>query len=170
MAYVEIPDALIQIGKPTKKEIFQRIKDNQESFNTDIENLKQTATVDIFNIRFSGDLPHYSAAEISSSLPTYKAPVAATITSVVITLLSASTSGTLEVMIEKSIDNGANWSPLLTTYVTLTGTTIGSISGAVPWIDVPSQSFLQNNLLRLNINGVQVDQGNFHISVYGELA
>lgn len=170
MAYVVIPDALIEIGQAVKKEIFSRIKANQESFNTDIEALKQTASVDIFDIRYSGNTNHYSAAEIASALPTYKAPVSATITSFIITLLTSSTSGNLEIMIEKSTDNGINWSPLLSGYVTLTGTTIGSVSGSVPWIDVPSQSFNQNDLLRLSIDGVQVNQGNFHVSVYGELA
>lgn len=170
MPYVAIPDPLIEIGQPTKKEIFQRIKDNQESFNSDIEALKQTAAVDIFNIRYTGLTQHYSGAEFAATLPTYKAPVGGTITSFIITLLTSSTSGNLEVTIEKSIDNGINWSPLLTAPVTLTGTTIGSVSGAVPWIDIPSQSFNQNDLLRLNINGVQVQQGNFHISVYGELS
>lgn len=170
MAYTPIPDAQIQIGEPTKKEIFQTIKDNQESFNTDIEALKQTSTIDIFNVRYTGELNHYSQAEIDAATPTFKAPLSATITSFVITLLTASTSGTLEIGIEKSIDNGVNWTPLLNTDVTVSGTTVGSISGSVDWIDIPSQSFNQNNLLRLKINGIQVDQGNFHVSVYGEVS
>lgn len=170
MAYVELDDALIQVGEPTKKEIFQTIKDNQESFNTDIEALKQTATIDIFDLKYTGDLPQYSATELDNAKPTFRAPVSATFTSFVVTLLEASTSGNLEVSIEKSVDNGANWSALLTTPVTVSGTTAGSISGAVNWIDVPSQSFAQNDMLRIIIDGVQVNQGDFHISVYGELS
>lgn len=170
MAYTPITPAQIAIGEPTKKEIFQQLVDNQDSFNTDIEALKQTSTVDIFNVRYTGELNQYSEADIDAATPTYKAPVAATMTSFVITLLTASTSGTLEIGLEKSIDNGVNWTPLLNTDVTLSGTTAGSISGAVDWVDIPSQSFAQNNLLRVKINAIQVDQGNFHLSIYGEVS
>ena len=169
MPYVPIADAQIEIGQPTKKEIFQRIKDNQESFNNDIEALKQTATIDIFNIRYSGTLSDYSTTELNTGLPTYKAPVNAIITSFVITLLSPSSSGTLSIMIQKSVDNGINWTNLLTSAVSLTGITTGSLSGSVSWANVAAQSFNQNELLRLNITGVQTNQGNFHVSIYGEV-
>ena len=170
MAYTVIPDALIEIGEATKKEIFQTIKDNQESFNTDIEALKQTSTIDVFNLRFSGSIADYTATQLTNRAPTFKAPVGATMTSFVVTLLSASTSGNLEVQLDKSTDNGVNWTPLLTTPVTVTGTTVGSISSTVDWVDTPSQSFDQNDLLRIRITGVQVDQGEFHISIYGEVS
>lgn len=170
MAYTAVDPALIEIGEPTKKEIFQGILDNQDSFNTDIEALKQTATIDIFDVRYSGSIDQYSQAELDAGTPTFKAPVGATITSFVVTLLEASTSGNLEIDLEKSTDNGANWGPLLNNPVTVTGTTVGSVSGVVDWVDIPSQSFNQNDLLRLRINGVQVNQGSFHVSIYGELS
>ena len=170
MPYNEVPDSFIQAGKPTKEEIFTGFKDNQESFNTDIENLKQTAKVNIFSTKVGGFINDFTQAEIQERMPVYKAPVDATITSFVVTLLEASTSGTLQVEVEKSIDNGANWSPLLTSPVEVTGTTVGSISGAVNWINVAAQSFDQNDLLRITIPGLQVDQGCFNVSIYGELA
>ena len=169
MPYVPIADAQIEIGQPTKKEIFQRIKDNQESFNNDIEALKQTSAVDIFNIRYTGNINQYLEAEIALASPTYKAPVSGTMTSFVVTLLTASVSGSLEVSIDKSVDNGINWTPLLVSPVTVSGLTVGSISGAVTWVSVAAQSFNQNDMLRLNIDGIQVEQGNFHVSIYGEL-
>jgi len=85
------------------------------------------------------------------------------------TLLTASTSGTLEIELEKSVDNGINWIPLLTGSVDLTGTTVGSVSGSVPWVDVPSQSYAQGDLLKINIVGLQTGQGEFHLSIYGEV-
>lgn len=170
MAYDPILDSDIQAGKAAKEEIFTKIKANQESFNTDIEALKQTSTIDIFNLVFSGKVNQYSASELSGLIPVFKAPVSGTFTSFVMTLLEASTSGTLEAHIDKSTDNGVNWTPLLTTSVKLTGTTIGSISGSVSWVDVPSQSFDQNDLVRIRFTGLQVDQGNFHLSVYGEVS
>lgn len=170
MAYDPVLDAWIEAGKPTKEEIFQYLKANQESFNTDIEALKQTSQIDIFDVSFSGGIEVYSATEVQRRMPVFKAPVGATMTSFVVTLLEASSSGTLSIEIEKSTDNGANWSPLLSSPVQVTGATVGSISGAVNWIDVPSQSFNQNDLLRLVIDGVQVGQGKFHVSVYGEVS
>ena len=169
MAYVALTDAEIQAGKATKEEIFTKLKANQESFNTDIEALKQTSTIDIFDLKCSGSLDQYTATEITTFLPTFKAPISGTFTSVVMTLLAASTSGTLELQIDKSVDNGINWSPLLSSNVELTGTATGSLSGSVVWVDVAAQSFAQNDLIRIRIPGIQVNQGEFHVSIYGEL-
>ena len=170
MSYTAIPSGDIIAGKPTKEEIFDQIRTNQECFNTDIQALQQTAKIDIFDMRFSGDIGQYTSSELGNFIPIFKAPVDATFVSVVITLLEASTSGTLEMEIDKSTDNGINWTPLLSSSVDLTGTTVGSVSGAVNWVDVPSQSFDQNDLIRIRFTGVQVDQGDFHVSIYGELS
>lgn len=170
MAYTAINTSDIQVGKPVKKEIFDTIRANQESFNTDIEALKQTSIIDIFDVKFGGQINDYTSAEIQERIPVFRAPVSATIVAFKIVLLSASTSGNLEIEIDRSTDEGVNWTPLLNNPVTVTGTSIGSVSGTVDWVDVPSQSFAQNDLLRLRITGTQVDQGEFHVSIYGELS
>lgn len=170
MAYDAINPSDINAGKAVKEELFTKIRSNQEGFNNDIEALKQTSTIDIFNVKMIGSIEDYSTAELTERLPIFKAPVSATFTSFVVTLLTASIGGTLEIEIDKSTDNGINWSPLLSTPVELTGTTIGSVSGSVSWIDLPSQSFAQNNLIRIRITGVQTGQGDFHLSIYGELS
>jgi len=170
MPYSAIPASWIEAGKPTKEEIFDLIKSNQESFNTDIEGLKQTARIDILDFNVVGDIESYDDLEINQMMPIFRAPVNASITQVLICLLTPSTSGTLEIQIEKSIDNGINWSPLLSTPVAVTGTTIGSISGAVNFTSPAAQDFNENDLLRVSIENVQVNQGNFHLSIYGELA
>lgn len=170
MAYDPVLDAWIQAGKPTKEEIFEFFKANQESFNTDIEALKQTAQIDIIDVKIAGHIVDYTSSEIQERMPVFKAPVAAKMTSVVITLLEASTSGTLQVDIEVSTDNGVNWSTRLTTPVNLTGLTVGSLSGSVNFINVAAQSFNQNDLVRISIPGLQVNQGEFQVSIYGELA
>lgn len=170
MAYLAVPDAWIQAGLPTKEEIFQYLKDNQESFNTDIEALKQTSVIDVIDTKIGGNINDFTQVEIQRRMPVFKAPVSASMTSFVVTLLEPSTSGTLQVEVEKSTDNGANWSPLLTTPVEVTGTTAGSISGAVNWISAASQDFNQNDLLRITIPGLQSNQGCFQVSIYAELA
>lgn len=170
MAFLGLPLSWIQAGKPTKEEIFQYIRDNQESFNTDIEALKQTSIIDIIDTNVGGSISDYTTDEIQVNMPVFKAPVSGSITSVVMSLLTASTSGTLSVDLQISTDNGANWSDLLTTPVTLTGITPGSISGSVNFINAAAQNFSQNDLIRIRIPTTQVDQGQFHISVYGEVA
>ena len=170
MAYDPITTGDIVAGKPTKEEIFTKIRANQESFNTDIEALKQTSKIDIFDLRYTGSVEQYTQAELTSLAPVFKAPVAATMVSFVLTLLTASTSGSLQLSLEKSTDNGINWTPLLNNPVEITTSTVGSISSTVDWVDVPSQSFAQNDLLRVLVDGIQVDQGNFHVSIYGEIA
>jgi hypothetical protein len=170
MPFLPIPPAWIQAGLPTKEELFQYIADNQDSFNTDIEALKQTSQIDIIDVKISGEIADYTQAEIQQNMPVFKAPVSATITSVQLTLLEVSTSGTLQVDIEKSTDDGINWSTLLTTPVDLTGTTVGSKQGSVNFINTAAQDFNQNDLIRISIPGVQVDQGAFHVSIYGEVS
>jgi len=170
MAYDPLLPEWLLAGEPTKEEIFQFIRDNQESFNTDIENLKQTSQIDIIDTKIAGEINSYNQSEIQRRMPVFKAPVSGTITSVVMSLLEASTSGTLQLDIEKSTDNGANFSTLLTSPVDLTGLTAGSISGAVNFIDAAAQDFNQNDLIRIVIPGLQVDQGAFQVSIYGEVA
>lgn len=169
MPYTTLNSADIQAGKPTKEEIFQQIKTNEDYLNDTVAALQQTAIIDVFNIKFGGDINNYTEDEIALRIPVFKAPADATIVSFVITLLQASTSGNLELELEKSTDNGVNWTALLNNPVTVTGTTVGSISGAVDWVDVPSQSFEQGDLLRLIPVGVQVNQGEFHVHIYAEL-
>jgi len=170
MAYDPLLTSEIAAGEPTKEELFTKIKNNQDEFNTNILLLQGTSKIDVFDFRVAGAIDNYTTGAINSRMPVFKAPVDATFVSFVVTLLTASTSGTLEVEIDKSTDNGVNWTPLLSSPVELTGTTVGSVSGSVSWVDVPSQSFDQNDLIRLRITGVQVDQGEFHVSVYGELS
>lgn len=170
MAFITIPPTWITAGNPTKEELFQYIKDNQDSFNADIELLKQTSAIDIIDVSIAGFPVDYSTTELQEYMPVFKSPLTGSITSVVLTLLEPSTSGTLQIDIEKSIDNGANWSPLLTTPVEITGTTAGSISGAVNFINTAAQDFNQNDLLRIVFTNAQTDQGAFHVSIYGELA
>lgn len=170
MPYVTLVPADIEAGKPVKEEIFQQIKDNEDYLNAAVDALQQASIVSIFNLKFGGDVESYTEDEIAERIPVYKAPADSTILSFVVTLLSPSTSGNLELEIDKSTDDGVNWTALLNNPVTVTGVTTGSLSGTVDWVDVPSQSFDQGDLIRLRITGVQVDQGDFHVSIYGELA
>lgn len=169
MAYTPMPPEWIESGKPTKEEIFQNLKANQESFNADIEALKQTSRVDIFDFTVSGYPQTYTSLELDKFLPVFRAPVQADIVNVLVTLLEVSTSGVLELQIHKSLDNGINWSPILSTPIEVTGTTVGSINSSVSFVNLAAQKFNENDMLKIVIVGLQVDQGAFHVSVYGEI-
>jgi FlaG/FlaF family flagellin (archaellin) len=170
MPFTSIPPSWIQAGKPTKEELFQLISDNMEQFNTDIAALQQTSVVSIFDVKISGFPQNYTSSDVTERLPVFKAPITGSITSVVISLLSTSSSGSASMDIQKSTNNGASWSSILSTPVVLSGTTVGSVSGAVNFVSLAAQQFNQNDMLRITFSSFQVDQGNLHVSIYGEVA
>lgn len=167
--FESMPPEWIEAGKPTKEEIFQNIRDNQESFNADIEALKQTSRIDIFDFSVTGYVSSYSTSELQQFLPIFRSPVQLNIVNVLVTLLGTSFSGTLQIQFSKSTDNGVNWSPILTSPVTVTGLTAGSVNPSVSFVDANAQKLDENDMLRLEVAGLQVSQGPFHVSVYGEL-
>lgn len=169
MAYIPLNDTDIEAGKPVKEELFQQIKENEEFFNDAVEAFSSSTVLDMFNIKFEGDMENYDPDDVATRIPVFKAPAAGTIQSFVITLLEASTSGSIQIDIDKSVDNGINWTALLNNPVEVTGTTIGSISSTVDYVDLASQSFDQGDLLRLRISGLQSGQGDFHVAIYAEL-
>lgn len=169
MAYTTIPSAWVQAGEPTKEELFQLIRDNQEHFDAEITGLQQTAIYPLFDMKIGGYLNGYSQTYFENHAPTIRSAVDTTIVEFKMTLLSASGAGTFEVDLQKSTDNGATWSALLSSNVSISGTTVGSISSAPSWISVAHQDIAQGDLLRLRIRGVQSSQGRVHVLIYGEL-
>lgn len=165
MPYVPLDPADIVAGKPTKEEIFQQIHDNLESLNSSVENLSQTSKFDLFNIKYTGDMENYSLTQLNNKAPVYRASINGEVVEFKAILLEASTSGTLELDIEKSIDNGINWISMLNNPVQVTGATVGSASGAVDWLD---QTFLLGDLIRVSFVNVQVGQGAFALHIFGE--
>jgi hypothetical protein len=171
MAYDPILDEWIEAGKPTKEEIFQFLKANQEYFNSSIDALAQTATFSLFNFKVAGFINQYTAAQRNLRMPVFRAPVDAEINDIRVTLLSASTSGNLIIQVERSEDDGVNWNPLLTgSGTTLAGTTVGSQNGAVTFVAVDANQFEQGDLFRITVPTLQVNQGAFQITVTAEVA
>lgn len=170
MAYTAVPDEWIEAGKPTRTEIFQRLKDNQDLFDAQIQLLQGTAKIDMINVAYEGNINDYTVAQMNARAPVYRCVAAGSIVNFSFSLLEASGSGTLAIKLQKSTDNGANFSDILTAPVELTGTAAGSLSGAVSFPDIPSQQFQQNDMIRVEITGKKVNQGAFHVALYGELS
>jgi hypothetical protein len=164
----QLTAAEIAAGQPTKEEIFEKIKANQEEFETNISNLQASSSkVDVFNLSYSGNMDDYDISDLNDRTPVFKAPSDFSIVQIQSTLLQASTSGTLEFTIERSDDDGQNWTAILTAPVELTGNAVGDTSAAPSFV-VNGEQISQNDLLRITFTGQQVDQGDFQISVYGE--
>jgi hypothetical protein len=170
MAYDPLLNSEIEAGDPVKKELFEKIKNNEDDLNTRLDAVEQTSTISMFNIKFGGDINNYTVDEIGSRIPVHRTALDGTIVSFVVTLLTDSTSGTLELEIDKSTDDGVNWVNLLSSPVEVTGSSTGSISGIVNWTSPAAQDFLQGDLHRVRVIGLQVDQGEFHVHIYGEVS
>lgn len=169
MAYTTIPPEWIEAGEPTRKELFERIKDNQDFFDEAVDSLSQTSKVSMFNLTIGGEINQYTLAQINERMPVYAAPLGARIVEVKATLLSASGSGTFAFDIQKSTDNGVNFNTILTADVTLTGTAVGSQSGAVNFISAVTQEFEQGDFIKVVIEGVKASQGDVLLEIYSEL-
>ena len=169
MAYNPVDETWLEAGEPTRKEIFQRFKANQDFFDAQIEALAQTARVSCWNLTVGGSINQYTTAQINARLPRYAAPVAAKLVEVKMTLLVASGSGTLSLNVLKSTDGGVTFNTVLTSNVELTGTTVGSTSGAVVFISEPAQFFNQGDILAIELPTRQASQGRFQVEIYAEL-
>jgi len=170
MPYMPIPAAWIEAGKPTKEEIFEYLSSNQESFNADIELLKQSSTISVFNARIHGSFSEYDEAELVNILPVFRAPVTATITEVRLAgLESGNGSGTLSIQLDKSTDGGFIWNPILAAPVTMSAFNAGGSSGGVSFV-TGGADFSQNDMIRIRIISSTSTLKSFHINVYGELA
>ena len=169
MAFLPIPAAWIEAGKPTKEEIFQYLVDNQESFNADIELLKQTSRISIFNTRIHGSFREYSEAQLLEILPVFRAMATGFITEVRLAQLGTDATGTFTVQFDKSIDGGSSWLPILSTPVVLTLGSPGNSSTGVNFV-TGGENFNQNDMIRVRLLGSSGTPESFHINVYGELA
>lgn len=162
----QLTPAEIAAGQPTKEELFTKIRDNQIEFESNIASLQSGASkTQIFNLAYTGYMDDYDITDLNERTAVFSAPNGFEIVQFKISLLSASVSGTLGVIIEKSTDDGANWTSIMTSTLQLTGTTAGSVSG-VP--SFSNDAVNQGDLLRLTFQSQQVDQGDFKITVYGE--
>lgn len=162
----QLTPAEIAAGQPTKEELFTKIRDNQLEFESNIASLQSGASkTQIFNLAYTGYMDDYDITDLNERTAVFSAPNGFEIVQFKISLLSASVSGTLGVIIEKSTDDGANWTSIMTSTLQLTGTTAGSVSG-VP--SFSNDAVNQGDLLRLTFQSQQVDQGDFKITVYGE--
>lgn len=177
MAFVTIPTSLIEVGKALKKELFDLIKDNFDDHESRINSIELGANkVEVFNFEVIGFINNYTIAELEQ-IGTHRAPSDFTLTDVTITLLNrdsdvaSSSAGVLSIDVEKSTDDGATWSSVLSGLPEIADgvSATGSTSGVVGFV-TGGDEIEQNDLLRVNVASKKDTQGSFLITVYGELA
>lgn len=178
MAFLSIPSSWLTVGEAIKKQLFLRIKDSLDNHEGRINSLESGANkIDIFNFEVIGYVSYYSSTELVG-LGTFKAPTDMILTEVGITLTNSpstptlsSSSGSLQIDLERSLDNGATWSTILISRPTIGDGQMnaGEVSGLVSFID-GGEVLNAGDLLRVNVTSKKDTQGAFLITTYGELS
>lgn len=168
MAFVTIPSSDLDVGDPVKKDIMDKVKDNFDDHETRINTIEGGFNkVSVFNGKVANAGLYVSASTLEG-LDVYTAAQAFTLTSAIVTVDVAGTSGTLEIDIQKSTDDGASWA---TVFSTKPSVAFGSgdntpSSNAV----FSTTSIATGDLLRLDISSFQSPQRAFWVYVIGELS
>jgi hypothetical protein len=167
MAFVTIPSSWLDVGDPTKKELFETIKDNLDDLDTRVGTFELSANkVVVFNeyIVSGSKLVVTSAIE---RMTVFRAPSEMTLLTAILTNYRAGTSGILEVDVKK----GTSPSTLTTVFTTKPSIsyTAGNNSQSSNAVFAGTITVSQNEYLQLNITGVQTTQGPFHFLMYGEI-
>lgn len=172
MAYIPLDNNDLEVGKPTKKSLFTRIKDNQTDFNTRIGALETGASkVELFNSEIA-NLGQYVNGGDLTRIMLFRASRDLTITNVQVYVLSSSTGslptgGTLEFDIRvgntiSSMNTVFNIKP------TITGLTEGSTNSAVNFI-TDGELIDQGQFIALDITSLQTNQSRIYVDIYSEV-
>ena len=129
MAFDPVPNSDIEVGKPTKKSIFQKTKDNLDDHESRISTLAASnARVEVFTFEILNLQQISDATGDVNRISLFRAPVDFNITNVQIYVLHggpnidvAPTAGTLEVDVKKGASLGSlstifNVRPSVTTF------------------------------------------------------
>lgn len=168
MAFVTIPSGDLDVGDPVKKDIMDLIKSNEDDLNSRLNFVEGG-----FNkvIAFNGKVANaglYVSTSTFEGLDIFTAPQAFTLTSAIVTVDVAGTSGTLEIDVQKSTDDGATWTTVFTTKPSVAFGIGDNAASSNATFSVTSVA--AGDLLRLDISGFQSPQRAFFVYVIGELS
>jgi hypothetical protein len=170
MAFIEIPPALIEVGKSLKKEIFDAIKSSLDDHENRINSLAVgSAPIEIFNVT----ILNASSAASLTGLTFYRAPTSFNISLVQVEIFEKGgiTSGTLAIDIKKGVDlDDANLSTVLTSPPVIDFSTASDFDIETGVLDTNEQSVAQGEVIRLDVTSLpSTPLGKFRVSVYGSL-
>lgn len=178
MAFTLIPQSWLDVGRATKKELFQAIKDSLDNHESRVNLLEQGFNkIEIFSFEVIGYINHYTSLELTG-IGTWRAFADCTIIDAKLMLLNSascpttsSSAGTLSIQLEKSSDNGVTWTPILVQRPSIVDGHFqtGEQSGIFTF--TPSgEIILSGELLRVNVYSKKDSQGSFLINVVAEVS
>lgn len=170
MAYIEIPEGLINVGKAIKREIFSLIRDDLIDHENRITELSQNAApVEVFNTL----LLNASSAKTLTGVTFYRAVSPFILSTVQIEIFSKGliTSGQLTVDVRRSVNGlGGTFTSVLSTLPTIDFATDPDYKIATGILSTTNQVIAQGDILRLDVvNLPSTPLGKFRVLVYGNV-
>lgn len=186
MSYSAITATEIEVGKPVKKSLFNKVKDNFDDHETRVNSLEAGASkIEVANFELGGYIDHYNLSELSS-VAMHHANTAFTISELEVVIIDSpnaldsggsaivsSADGTLELELEKSTDGGANFGTILSTRPQVIDGENGAGSSSNDVANVSAilanSSVNSGDILRIKVTSKKDTQGSFLILCYGSL-
>lgn len=170
MAFIEIPPALIEVGKALKKEIFDAIKASLDDHENRINSLAVGASPIVV---FDNTILNASSAGSLTGLNYFRAASGFNISLVQLEIFEkgAITSGIVSFDIKKgnSLDD-ADLSTVLTVQPSIDFATASDYDIATGTLDPLEQSVTQGQVIRLDITSLpSIPLGKFRVLVYGSV-
>lgn len=164
MAFEAITDAEVEVGQPTKKELFDKIQENFDVHETRLASA-ETGLVSRTPIEFSV-LGLLRSSDIQDGILLYRMSSAITLTAARLFIKTAGDSGTCTVDIEYKRGAGA-WTSILTTEIS-SDYTDGDLHVESGTLDVTALEV--GDLVRLNIDSVQGGMRDIYVFIENEVS
>lgn len=175
MSYIPLDLAEIKAGEPLKEEILQQIRSNQNSFNDTLQGILAGGTVVVSNLLIQG-VSDPTTSVLTSKMPIFRARF---VTRLIWWQLAfpgihpddtVDTSGTLNINLEKSENNGSTWNEILSSDISTSGETIGgSITASLTPASTDANVLNPGDMVRIKYKDRRALEPNHHHLIIGEL-
>lgn len=175
MAFTTISTAIIQVGKPLIKSLFQTIKDNEDDLNTRLSSIEAVANKRVF---YSTPVLGASSYTTLTGLDQIRVESGIDITDVVIAIYddtTAITSGTLEIDIVKASGAGdgpdfSSSNSIFTTRPSIDFSTASDYDESSNQVlnATYSNGLVAGDYIQFNVTSKPADLGKFFIFCIGE--
>jgi hypothetical protein len=170
MAYQEIPESSINVGKPVKKELWTRVRNSLIDHENRINSLAVGASpIEVFNF----PILNASSAQSLTGLTYYRALSSFSVSLVQVEIFEKGfiSSGILSIDIKKgnSLDP-SGFTSILTTPPAIDFSTASDYDISQGVLDSNEQSVVQGQILRLDVTALPTTTlGKFRVLVYGNI-
>ena len=166
--------SIIAVGKAIKKSLIQAFDDGLVDHESRITNVEgNVARIEVFHFEVMGYVNHYSADELTQ-IGTHRATNDFDISEIKMVIMDAasgretSTTGIMELDIEKSTDGGVTWNSILDVTPKIADGIDGKgTESSLAEFKTNGEEIYESELLRVNVLQKKDIQGSFLILVYG---